>query len=127
MTGADGEMALYREAQSRVQAAQADSMEARESRAFERLSEDAMLTGDLTDDDAAELLLWARGRVHQLVAASAKLGEQEAQEYIDAQLLALRRRLRRSAQLCAASLDPHSALKAQLAILDGETGSDAQT
>jgi hypothetical protein len=101
-------------------------LEAREQVAFERLSGDGVLTGELTDDAATELLRWARARVHQLVAATAAMEEQAAWDTLDPRLHALRRRLRRGAALSAASPHPEATLSAWLAALDETEAGDEQ-
>ena len=86
----------------------------REVLAYSRISEDAALTGDLTDDVAKVLLERAREEVHRLVAATAGLEEPEAWDYLDPRLDHLRQYLRRTAKLSSSSVDPNETLREYL-------------
>ncbi len=70
----------------------------REQLAYERISGDPALTGDLTDDEAQILLAWSRQEVHRLVAATAGKGDAEAWDTLDGQLRQLRLEMRAYAQ-----------------------------
>jgi hypothetical protein len=126
MTKPDREPAMQWEDAGCPQPTDSALLANRERLAFGRLSEDAMLTGDLTDDVATELLRWAQEKVRTLVAATSGLDDEEAWELLDPQLHRLRRRLRRNAKLTAAAGSPHTTLKALLTAPDDELCSDEQ-
>ncbi len=90
------------------------SMEERETVAYSRISEDAALTGDLTDDAAKFLLKRAREEVHRLVAATAGLEERQAWDYLDPRLHHLRQYLRSGASLGSSAADPNETLRTYL-------------
>lgn len=93
----------------------------REQLAYERISGDPALTGDLTDDEAQTLLAWSRQEVHRLVAATAGKDEAEAWDTLDGQLRQLRLEMRAYAQQGAGAGTALSALLAER-LLRGEQG-----
>ena len=114
------------EEKSGASSVDAERLTQREAIAFERLAGDEMLTADLIDDVAIELLDWAREKIRTWVAATAGLDEEEAWARLEGQLQQLRRCLRRTSRISASSAHPQTTLKAQLAALDDELAHDVE-
>lgn len=70
-------------------------MEDRLQWALQQIIGDESLTGDLQDNEAQRLLDWGVSQAKELVQQSTTLDEIEAQEFLDTQLQALRRTIRR--------------------------------
>jgi len=104
----------------------AELLTRREEIAFERLAGDELLTADLTDDVAIELLDWAREKIRTWVAATAGLDEEGASARLEGRLQQLRRCLRRTSRISASSAHPQTTLRAQLATLDDELAHDVE-
>ncbi len=92
----------------------ADDLAHRRQLAYERIAEDAHLTGDLTDAPAHMLLSWAEAQVRRLVAATKTLDEETAWQQLDPQLRDLRRQMRAAAKVAADTDNPTASLRQQL-------------
>ncbi len=114
------------EEESRSSSIDAELLPRREKIAFERLAGDELLTADLTDDVAIELLDWAREKIRTWVAATAGLEEEKAWARLEGRLQQLRRCLRRTSRISASSAHPQTTLRAQLATLDDELDHDVE-
>lgn len=87
------------------------TMEKRRQMAFERIAGDPMLTADLTDDAAKILLDWAGVEAQRLVAATDRMDDTAAWDYLDPNLRTLRRHVRRIARQSAGAEEPEAKLQ----------------
>jgi hypothetical protein len=84
-------MARRADKQKPASAVSADeAVAARQERAASRILDDERLRGDLTDDEFQPLLDWALAAADRLVASTARLSDERAEQRIDGGLSAIR-------------------------------------
>jgi hypothetical protein len=102
-----------------------EAVAARQERAASRILEDERLRGDLTDDEFQPLLDWAMAAAERLVASTAGLSDERAEERIDSGLSAIRETVAAAGDAIAAYAE-HDVDRLRKALADAGIGARDQ-